>query len=878
MAVSTPGTNRMVARPALLNRLAAPSQVITVSAPPGSGKTMLLRSWADQADLEGRIAWVSAEPGRRDQQRFWPSVLQQLRRTVPGAALIRSLTAAPGLDGWTLVERLLKDLTLLRDRLVLVVDDMHELGGDALQQLELLVLRAPSELRFVLSSRLDMRPGLHRLRLTGDLAEIRADDLRFSVAEARDLFASAGVEISESAVVMLNERTEGWAAGLRLAALSLTGRSDPERLAAEFFGGERTVAGYLLDEVLDRQTARVRRLLLRTSVLSRVNGELADLLTGDSGGERVLQDLEDANAFVTSTDASRSWFRYHQLFSELLARELRRTAPDEVAGLHRAACRWLEEHGHPIEAVRHAQAAHDWNTAAGLLADNFPGLYLDGRSAETHELLVGFPPGVRAADARLAAIAAADELAYGSVDEAERRLRRAADRAAPPADASAAGQTRLLENIVRLLTSRQLGDQLAVAEQARRLVATAESPHPARPGLHRDLRALALISLGDTAVWAGRFQEAASNLGQGIEVAREAQRPFLEFTGLAQLAMVEIFSSFLRAGELAKQAIDMAEKHGWDDTPTSGTAYIVYGAVLTWQGRPEDSEYWIQRAERTVKAGTAPATMLVIRHARGALELARGREREAVGSFRAAERSAEQLAGPHLMLRRTRALMLQTQIRLGEFEAVEKRFADFDDDERDCAEMRITTAVLRLAQHDPSAATVALAPVLDGSAPTVWPAWLTQADLLEAIARDALGDQEAAHEAVERALDRAEPGGALLWFLLHPVPELLERHSRRGTAHAGLIAEIRSVLYAKYLSARPEGPEPLSEPLSGSELRVLRYLPTNLTASEIAAEMYISGNTVKTHISNLYAKLGAHRRSEAVARARGLGLLAPSRH
>lgn len=841
---------------------------------------MLLRSWAGQADLEGRVAWVSAGLGWRDQQRFWPSVLQQLRRTVPGAALVRGLTAAPGLDGWTLVERLLKDLTLLRDRLVLVVDDMHELGGEALAQLELLVLRAPPELRFVLSSRLDMRPGLHRLRLTGDLAEIRADELRFSVAEARDLFASAGVEIPESAVVMLHERTEGWAAGLRLAALSLTGRPDPEQLAAEFSGGERTVAGYLLDEVLNRQTARVRRLLLRTSVLSRVNGELADLLTGDGGGERVLQDLEDANAFVTSTDAARSWFRYHQLFSELLARELRRAAPDEVAGLHRTACRWLEEHGHPIEAVRHAQAAHDWDAAARLLADHFPGLYLDGRSAETNELLAGFPPGVRAADPRLTAIAVADELAYGSLDEAERRLRRAADQAAAPGDASAAGpagQTRLLENIVRLLTSRQLGDQLAVAEQARRLVATAESPDPARPGLHRDLRALALISLGDTEVWAGRFQEAAANLEQGIEVARAAERPFLEFTGLAQLAMAEIFASFLRAGELAKQAIDMAQKHGWDDTPGAGTAYIVYGAVLTWQGRPEDSEYWIRRAERTVRADTAPATMLVIRHARGVLELARGREREAVESFRAAERSAGQLAGPHLMLRRTRALMLQTQIRLGEVKAVEKRLAGFDDDERECAEMRITAAVLRLAQHDPRAATAALAPVLDGSVPAVWPVWLTQAYLLEAIARDGRGDQAAAHEAVERALDQAEPGGALLWFLVHPVPELLERHSRRGTAHAGLIAEIRSVLYGNYLSAPPEGPEPLSEPLSGSELRVLRYLPTNLTASEIGAEMYISRNTVRTHMRNLYAKLGAHRRSEAVARARSLGLLAPSR-
>ena len=225
---------------------------------------------------------------------------------------------------------------------------------DALRQLELLILRAPPGLRFVLATRHDVRLGLHRLRLEGELAEIREPDLRFTVAEAGELFDAAGVELPE--VALLVERTEGWAAGLRLAALSLAGHPDPERFAAEFSGTERTVAEYLLAEVLDRQGEQVRRLLLRTSILERVNGELADLLTGDSGGERVLQDLEAANAFVVALDAARSWFRYHHLFADLLQLELRRTEPDEVAGLHRAAAGWFAGHGYPVEAIRHAQA------------------------------------------------------------------------------------------------------------------------------------------------------------------------------------------------------------------------------------------------------------------------------------------------------------------------------------------------------------------------------------------------------------------------------------------------------------------------------------------------------------------------------------------
>ena len=212
-------------------------------------------------------------------------MLGALRQTAPGSALVRPLTAAPDLDGWAIVERLLKDLAPLEDRLWLVIDDVHELGpAEALRQLELLVMRAPPELRFVLATRHDVRLGLHRLRLEGELTEIRAGDLRFTLAEARELFAAAGVELPEPALAVLHERTEGWAAGLRLAALSLAGHPDPERFAAEFSGSERTVAEYLLAEVLERQSEEVRRLLLRTSVLERVNGELADLLTGDSGG------------------------------------------------------------------------------------------------------------------------------------------------------------------------------------------------------------------------------------------------------------------------------------------------------------------------------------------------------------------------------------------------------------------------------------------------------------------------------------------------------------------------------------------------------------------------------------------------------------------
>jgi DNA-binding SARP family transcriptional activator len=417
-----PGAGGVVIRPGLFQRLGGPARVSVVSGPPGSGKTVLLRSWVAQAGLGDHAGWVAAGRDDCDPRRFWLSVLTALRRTAAGSALVPEVTAAPDLDGWAVVERLLSNLAALRDPVWLVIDDVHELGPQVMRQLELLVLRAPPALRFVLAARHDVRLGLHRLRLEGGLAEIRAADLRFSAGEAGELFAAAGVNISSSAVALLHERTEGWAAGLRLAALSLAGHPDPERFAEEFSGSDRTVAEYLLAEVLDRQPGPVRRLLLRTSILERVNGKLADLLTGDDDGERVLQDLEEANAFVVSLDGARSWFRYHQMFAALLALELRRTEPGQVTGLHRAASRWFAAHGYPVEAIRHAQAAEDWDRAARLLADHWPGLYLDGRDTVAHELLVGFPAGVLAADAELGALIAADELAFGTLDEAERYL------------------------------------------------------------------------------------------------------------------------------------------------------------------------------------------------------------------------------------------------------------------------------------------------------------------------------------------------------------------------------------------------------------------------------------------------------------------------
>ena len=712
-----------------------------MSAPAGSGKTFLLRSWIAESGLTGRAAWVALQGEERDPQRFWLSVLAALRETAAGAKLVRPLTAAPDLDGGAVVERLLTDIGGLGERVWLVIDDVHELrSAEAQRQLELLIMRAPATLRLVLATRHDLRLGLHRLRLAGELTEIRAAELRFTRHEAKTLFDAAGITLSDSALGLLYERTEGWAAGLRLAALSLTGHQDPDRFAAEFSGSERTVAEYLLAEVLDQQSEPARRLLLRTSLLEQVNGELADLLTGGSGGERVLQELEQGNVFVVALDAGRTWFRYHRLFAELLQLELRGAAADELPALHAAAAGWYADHGHPVEAVRHAQAAQDWNLAARLLSDQWVGLGLGGLGATAHELLSRFPAAVIAGDAELSARRAGVELSRGSLPEAERFVA-IASQALDSVPDDRQERARVVLAVVRMRLARQRGNLPAVAEHAHALLASTGAMDQAWSGIGTDLRALALVTLGIAEVWTGHVDAADRHLEQGVALARQIERPFLEITGLAHWAQLASWRSFPSGERRGRQAIELAVRHGWAEEPVAGVAYLALGMAMVAQGRLAEGQQALEDAERTLRAEVEPAAGMRLRYARGLLDLVSGRPEAALNEFGAAERLAGQLVTEHTLARRLRSHTLQTLVRLGQTDRAELTVAELAPAERDSAELRNAVAVLRLAQDDPAAASTALGPVIEGAAPLRDAhLWDVQAFLLAATARDALGD------------------------------------------------------------------------------------------------------------------------------------------
>jgi LuxR family maltose regulon positive regulatory protein len=724
----------------------------------------------------------------------------------------------------------------------------------------------------VLATRRDLPLRLHQLRLEGELAEIRAADLRFTERETRELLDASGIALSEAGVALLHQRTEGWAAGLRLAAISLAAHPDPERFVAEFSGSDRTVAEYLVAEMLERQPDDVKDLLLRTSLPDRVNGELADLLTGRPGSARTLLELEDANAFVVSLDPERTWFRYHHLFGDLLRMELRRALPEDVSALHRRAAGWFTRHGQVADAIRHTQAAGDWPDAARLLADHSFSLTLDGQAQTVEALLRAFPRGAPADDPELALVRAGRNLARGRLDEAAAHLAAAESYAetTPPNR-----QRRLRAGIasLKLALATRRGHLADVIEQAGFLASPVTGQSGQDIALDSDLRALALMHLGIAEAWSPGLEDAERHLQQGAALAREIGRPYVEVACLAQLGFASKTGPFATARRRCQEAIALADRHGWGAEWMIAPALVTLAANMTWTGKFGEGERWLQRTERALQTDTGPGITLLLHIASGMLQAGRGRHHQALEEFSAAERLGSQLEGSHAQASQVTGWMLATQARAGRPGEARACLAALDHDRANSGEVGNARAAISLADGDPAAALAAVQDVLDGTAPVIGYVTVVEAHLLAGLAHRDLGDQRAANQAAERALALAEADRLVLPFAMTGSAELLEALPRHETAHAALLADILDIVHSSSLAAKDQSPSPQAEALSPSELRVLRYLPTNLSRPEIASQLSVSLNTVSTQLSSIYAKLQVRDRSSAVQRARELRLL-----
>ena len=854
-----------------------------ISAPAGSGKTSLLRAWAGRPGQPGRLAVLQVQRDQQDAQQFWLALLDAVRQATGADSGAELPAATPDFNAPAMADRVLSELADAHGGITLVIDDLHELTSpEALAQLTRLLMNLPPQVHATLSTRHDVGLGLHQLRLAGELTEIRAADLRFSERETRELLDASGIELSEAGVALLHQRTEGWAAGLRLAAISLAGHPDPERFVAEFSGSDRTVAEYLLAEMLERQPPDVQDLLLRTSLLDRVNGELADLLTGRPGSERILLDLQDANAFVESLDPERTWFRYHHLFGDLLRLELRRTLPEEVLALHRRAAGWFTVQGQVAEAIRHTQAAGDWPDAARLLADHSFSMTLDGQAQTIQALVRAFPPG--ADHPELALVRAMGDLAQGRLDEAAAHLA-VAEAHAETAPPDRQRRLRVAIASLKLSLARRRGHLADVIEQVRFLASPVTGQSDEDIALDSDLRAVALMNLGTAEAWSLGLPDAERHLREGAVLAREIGRPYLEVGCLAQLGFAYIFHgaampkihAFAMTQARCREAIALAERYGWGAEPVIAPALMTLAGTMVFLGEFDEGERWLRRTERALQTDTGPDIRLLLHQTAGILHAGRGRRQEALEELGAAEHLGSQLEGSQALASQVTGWLLATQARLGMTGEARAAIAALDDERASSGEIRNARAVICLAEGDPAGALGAVADVLDGTAPVLGYVTVVEAHLLAGLAYRELGDQRAASQAAERALALAESDRLVLPFAMTGSAGLLEALPRHQTAHAALLADILDVLHGSSPAAKEQSSSPPAEELSPGELRVLRYLPTNLSRPEIAGELSVSPNTVNTHVRSIYAKLQVRDRSSAVRRARELRLLAAGR-
>ncbi len=534
------------------------------------------------------------------------------------------------------------------------------------------------------------------------------------------------------------------------------------------------------------------------------------------------------------------------------------------------------------DAIRHTQAAGDWPEAARLLADHSFSLALDGQAQTMHALVRAFPPG--ADHPELALVRAMSDLAHGRLDEAAAHLAVAETYAetTPPARRR---RLRVAIASLKLSLARRRGHLVGVIEQARFLASPVTGPSDEDIAMGSDLRAVALMNLGTVEAWSLGLPDAERHLREGAALAREIGRPYLEVACLAQLAFAYIFhgaampegQAFAATQQRCREAIALAERYGWGAEPVIAPALMTLAGTMAFLGEFDEGEQWLQRTERALQTDTGPDIRLLLHQTAGILYAGRGRLQKALEEFGAAKRLASQLEGSQALASQVAGWLLATQARLGLPGEARTGLAALDDERANSGEIRNARAVISLAEGDPAGAIGALHDVLDGKAPVLGYVTLVEAHLLAGLAHRELGDQRAANEAAERALALAESDRLVLPFAMTGSAELLEALPRHQTAHGALVADILDVLRGSSPAADGRSSLPPAEELSLGELRVLRYLPTNLSRSEIAGELSVSLNTVSTHLRSIYAKLQVRDRSSAVRRARELGLMAARR-
>jgi LuxR family maltose regulon positive regulatory protein len=918
-----------VSRPRLVRELdeGLARGLVLVSAPAGSGKTTLLAEWAQQR----RVAWLSLDASDNDPVRFWRHAVAALDRARPGVAqrILPQLGPPPPSSFEGLVTTLINELAAEPDQseIVLVLDDDHEINSLAVHDsLAFLLKHRPETLRMVLAGRVDPPLPLAQLRARGQLAELRIATLRFTPEEAASLLREAigpSSALSDASADELTTRTEGWAAGLQLAALSLRGSPDLAGSLATFSSGHRFVFDYLAEEVLERQPEQVRAFLLDTSVLERLSGPLCNAVTGRADGAAMLEAIERANLFLEPLDEVRGWWRYHQLFADLLRARLRQQRPERAAALHRSAAGWYERNGFPNDAIHHAFAAGDVASAARMIERHVDALLVRSERVTLERWLAALPsdvvklrPRLLLAQADMALSSGRLEAAADALDAAEQAFAAIPDASHQPSAGRSAG---LVANVPaaiafwRAYLAELGGDaERAIALDHRALAALGEGESVLTSAVRLHLRAVELLKdvLPGVVPRCEALVDAERAFAASMTELRAAGETYLALRACELLGHIQRAQGRLEASlETYWQGLDIAAPTGRPPLPAAGAAYVGLAEVAYQRG---ELDVAMERANagvalsrqlaypRPLAAGLA--VLARIRQANGDLSaafdvldgyrqgaptvgaLVSGAGRERPRPSAAPSRGVTGLLDPVPALR-ARLLLARGDLAgalrwvqergvIGENEVSYPREPDF-----------LVLARVLLAQDLPDQSlelldrlsALAVAQGRTGS--------VIEIQALRAVAFLAASDQTAALAVLAETLTLAYPQGYVQVFVDEgaPMRTLLGRLvAAQRRDRDPLLGYVSTLLAAFERGAAPGASSMglggasmpgLIEALSGRELEVLRLLAAGKQNREIAGELYVTVDTVKKHVTHIFEKLGVVNRTQATARARELGFL-----
>jgi LuxR family maltose regulon positive regulatory protein len=874
---------RFVHRARLLERLeqAMDARLALVSAPAGFGKSSLVATWLETTQRDKRrVAWFSIDADDSDPTTFWRYVTSALERAMPerhdddGPLLDPN---EPRMD--VALGRLINELGAVSDEVVLVLDDYHEVASAEIHEsMAYLLEHMPANLHVVVITRADPSLPLARMRARGELVEIRAADLRFTDDEAATYFREvAGLELDATAVNALASRTEGWVAALQLAGLSMEGRDDVGEFIAGFAGDDRYIVDYLVEEVLQRQTDAVRSFLLQTSILARMNGSLCDAVTDGDRARATLEELERANLFLVALDDRRQWYRYHQLFADVLHARLLDERPDEVPTLHRRASEWHAEHGDLAEAIRHAIAGKDFDRAADLVERATPETRRNRQDAVRQQWLEALPAEVIRRRPVLSNLFAATLLVHGKTEGVKEHLDDAERWLEPASEAP----TYVDEEEFRDLPGAIAIHRAGLARLQGDVGATIAHATAARELMRDDNElgrgsAAALLGL---AQWTNGDLQAADR-GYVDAITHLERAGYLPDVLGCSIALADIRSGLGKLGDalrIYERGLKLANGPGATVMRGAADMHTGMADVLRERNELEQASHHLDVVTELGEDNGLPQNPYRWRLVAARIRQATGDIDGALALYDDADRRyftdfSPRVRPPSAL----RARMLITQRRLADAARWARDEGVSADDELTYVREfeHATLARLLVAQNRPGDALGLLARLLRAAQEGSRTGSVLDVLVAQSLAFDASGDAASALDALERAAELAEPEGYVRVFLDEgpPMASLLKRAAARPTASNAVTALANAITPPRRVLAN----QGLVEPLSERELEVLRLLQGDLDGPGIANELFVSLNTVRTHTKNIYAKLGVSSRRAAVRRGAELGLLSDS--